>query len=222
MVEPKMRTARSSTGWVPRSDASSLTSVPPAWLKTDTRQGMPSNDPTDSARVLFVCTGNICRSALAAVYLSHLVRGSGITVESAGIGALVGQRMDTRALLLARRLGVDGTPHRARQLTGRMLGGASIVVVFGPEQYGWIQENYPEMMSKTVAIRQLADSAEKSGGSIKSGPLGALVDTVKHTQSVPIQSSWINDPYKKNDFEYMQIMCEVIDVIERLKDQVEW
>ncbi len=73
------------------------------------------------AGVLFVCTGNICRSPTAAGVFRRMVTDAGleerITVDSAGTGDWhVGQAADSRALETALRRGYDLSPHRARQL----------------------------------------------------------------------------------------------------------
>lgn len=223
MVEQRIRTSSSSMGWFPREADSCLNSVPPSWLKIgDSKKAHPIGG-TESQSVLFVCTGNICRSAFAAAYLAYLFRGSGIRVESAGIGALVGHGMDERALLVARQLGVDGSGHRARQLTGRMLGEASMVVVFGPEHYDWIQENNPEAIAKTVAIGQFVSGLEQDiGNRVQHRWISDLLSVVKPLQPLSDESSWIKDPYKKDDFEYIQIMREVIDAVDRLRGKVRW
>ena len=70
-------------------------------------------------RVLFVCTGNICRSPTAEGVLRHLAsaRGLALHVESAGTGDWhVGQPPDERALHHARRRGYDLSAQRARQV----------------------------------------------------------------------------------------------------------
>jgi protein-tyrosine phosphatase len=72
--------------------------------------------------VLFVCTGNICRSAMAEVVLRACAQRAGIgdriVAASAGTGDWhVGERADARTLDALARLGYDGTRHRARQFT---------------------------------------------------------------------------------------------------------
>jgi protein-tyrosine phosphatase len=72
-------------------------------------------------RLLFVCTGNICRSPSAeGVARKHLADGGLdrlVEVDSAGIGGWhVGDPPDSRAIRCARRRGYDLTPQRARQL----------------------------------------------------------------------------------------------------------
>jgi protein-tyrosine phosphatase len=70
-------------------------------------------------RLCFVCSGNICRSPIAAVVMQRLVDDEGLTgvvhVDSAGTGDWhVGERADSRAVAVLRRTGYDGSSHRAR------------------------------------------------------------------------------------------------------------
>ena len=70
--------------------------------------------------LLFVCTGNICRSPTAEAVLRHLAAEAGIElhVESAGIGDWhVGSAPDERAQHHAKRRGYDLSALRARQVT---------------------------------------------------------------------------------------------------------
>ena len=71
-------------------------------------------------RVLFVCTGNICRSPTAEGVLRHLAKEAGIEVqvESAGTGDWhVGHPPDERAQHHARSRGYDLSAQRARQVS---------------------------------------------------------------------------------------------------------
>ena len=71
-------------------------------------------------RVLFVCTGNICRSPTAEGVLRHMAKQAGVEVhvESAGTGSWhVGHPPDKRALHHTRGRGYDLSAQRARQVT---------------------------------------------------------------------------------------------------------
>ena len=75
-------------------------------------------------RILFVCTGNLCRSPTAAGVLGHFVRQAGlegsIQVESAGTHDYhAGEAPDERAQEHARRRGYDLSALRARQVRKR-------------------------------------------------------------------------------------------------------
>lgn len=74
----------------------------------------------DPFRVVFVCTGNICRSPMAEVVFRHLADSAGlgdrVLSTSAGTGDWhVGERADRRTLAALARRGYDGSAHRARQ-----------------------------------------------------------------------------------------------------------
>jgi protein-tyrosine phosphatase len=73
-------------------------------------------------RILFVCTGNICRSPTAEGVLRHLAREAGVEVhvESAGTGGWhVGSPPDERAQHHAKGRGYDLSGQRARQVSPR-------------------------------------------------------------------------------------------------------
>ena len=75
--------------------------------------------------VLFVCTGNTCRSPFAEAVARREGQGD---VESAGLGAYPGDQPPEDAIVVARELGYDLSPHRARRLTEAMLERADVVV----------------------------------------------------------------------------------------------
>ena len=80
--------------------------------------------------LLVVCVGNICRSPMAEAVLRHALREQEeITVESAGLGALVGHSASEHAVDLLAERGIDISSHRARQLTPEMVGIADLVLV---------------------------------------------------------------------------------------------
>ncbi|WP_286795963.1 low molecular weight protein-tyrosine-phosphatase [Microbacterium sp. UBA3394] len=73
-------------------------------------------------RVVFVCTGNICRSPMADVVFRWFSDSAGLSDRvvstSAGTGEWhVGERADHRTLEALERKGYDGSRHRARQFT---------------------------------------------------------------------------------------------------------
>jgi protein-tyrosine phosphatase len=76
----------------------------------------------ESRSILFVCTGNICRSPTAEAVLRHLASRESMElhIESAGLGDWhVGQPPDERSQHHAKRRGYDLSAQRARQVTVR-------------------------------------------------------------------------------------------------------
>ncbi|AIT89602.1 low molecular weight protein-tyrosine-phosphatase [Corynebacterium ulcerans] len=79
------------------------------------------HNPRTSLHIVFVCTGNICRSPMGDVILRSVIEDEGlepyVTVSSCGTGGWhIGQKADKRALAELRRAGYDGDSHRAAQL----------------------------------------------------------------------------------------------------------
>lgn len=102
-----------------------------------------SFDRTDAESVLFricfVCTGNICRSPMAAIVFQELAiregYGSSISVESAGTGEWhVGEPADSRTIAALTARGYDGSRHRARQFDPAWFAALDLVVVFDRSQ----------------------------------------------------------------------------------------
>ena len=72
--------------------------------------------------ILFVCTGNICRSPMAEGLFRHAVKGRGdFEVFSAGVGAIDGLPPSEHAVRAVRELGIDISRQRSRMLTADLV-----------------------------------------------------------------------------------------------------
>jgi protein-tyrosine phosphatase len=96
--------------------------------------------------ILFVCTGNICRSPTAEGVLRQLAAKAGIDVhvESAGTGDWhVGQPPDERAQHHAKGRGYDLSAQRARQVRGRDFEDFDLIVAMDRGHLGILQRHCP-------------------------------------------------------------------------------
>jgi protein-tyrosine phosphatase len=93
---------------------------------------MTPSSPSDSIfRVLIVCTGNTCRSPMAAAALRRLLGADGerVSVESAGTAAWEGQPATEASVEVAGGAGVDLGEHRSRRVTPAMVRASDLVLV---------------------------------------------------------------------------------------------
>lgn len=85
--------------------------------------------------VLFVCTGNTCRSALAEAAARAEASRRGLadfTVSSAGTNAWDGSPASDGALLVGMERGLDLGAHKSRKLTRDIVAAADLILVMAP------------------------------------------------------------------------------------------
>jgi protein-tyrosine phosphatase len=115
-------------------------------------------------RVLIVCTGNLCRSPMAAVYLTHRLRQMGIPheVQSAGIMAWADRPASELAHQVVASSGLSLDGHRSRPLTADLVAWADWVLVMEPWHRAWIARHFPAHAAKTVLLGTFVDGADDS------------------------------------------------------------
>lgn len=106
-------------------------------------------------RILVVCIGNICRSPVAAAMLAEALPEQ--TIESAGLGALVGQGVEPTARALGEAEELELADHRARQLTTEMINAAELILVMSEGQRRAVGELAPEALGKTMRLGRWLD-----------------------------------------------------------------
>ena len=109
-------------------------------------------------RILVVCVGNICRSPMAEALLRRELRGQdGFTVESAGLGALVGHPASEHSVALMEELGLDISGHRARQIHPDMVAESDLVLVMEAGHRRAIDDADPTVRGKVHRLGEWQD-----------------------------------------------------------------
>lgn len=143
------------------------------------RPGVVSEETLDQlARVLvvFVCTGNTCRSPMAAaLFQSRLAQRMGcnveeletrgVTVASAGLHASVGAPASPEGVELMKQRGLDLAKHEAQLLTDRLVRHADLLVTMTRGHRSAIVEGWPEAAARTqTLLGEGQDLADPIGG----------------------------------------------------------
>lgn len=114
--------------------------------------------------VLFVCTGNLCRSPVAEYLLQERLSQLGeenIVVESAGTIAGDGNRAAQDAVETMAAFGIDMSGHRARRLTGEMIAAADLVIAMEKYHYNTIVSLSQEAAGNTVMMGKFLGGQEE-------------------------------------------------------------
>ena len=130
--------------------------------------------------ILVVCVGNICRSPMAEALLKSALRGQeGVTVESAGLGALVGFPAAEHSVDLMAEIGEDITGHRARQIHPDMVSAADLVLVMEAGHKRAIDEADPTARGK---VHRLGEWQERDIDDPYRQPKAAFVNALAEIQ----------------------------------------
>jgi protein-tyrosine phosphatase len=103
-------------------------------------------------RILTVCVGNICRSPTAEYLLRQHLSHRGIQVGSAGISAMRDHPMDSTAAQVMGEHGVDGSGHRARQVTPELLRESDLILGMEKSHLAALARLAPEASGKMFLL----------------------------------------------------------------------
>jgi RpiB/LacA/LacB family sugar-phosphate isomerase len=123
--------------------------------------------------ILFLCTGNVCRSPMAEGLFRHAVKGRGaFRVLSAGIGAVDGQPPTHHSVQAMRDIGIDISGQRSRMLTAELVRSADLILGMTHSHTDTVALLYPKAAEKTFLLREFDETLEAYEKDI-SDPIGS-------------------------------------------------
>lgn len=142
--------------------------------------------------ILFVCSGNICRSPFAAGYFKQRfpkadIQSYGLLVERS---QLSGHQAAAQAINIGKEFGVDLSQHRAQQLHEAHLDASDLILVMTRAQQERVCEMLPTCRHKTFLLGQLTHSSE------------------------------INDPFQMDDDTFRACFSHIASSVDRWQDKL--
>lgn len=134
--------------------------------------------------ILFVCTGNTCRSPMAeAILRLRLAQAEveGVRVVSAGTGASPGEPAALNAILAAASLGADLSHHAAQPVTRELVRHADLVLALGRSHHEAVVRLAPEAADRTHLLTRFGPHADPEAPGVPD-PFGG--DLSEYTQTI--------------------------------------
>lgn len=127
-------------------------------------------------RILFVCTGNTCRSPMAEAMFKHMLEKEGkrdLDIRSAGVQAAPHEPISPRAREALAEIGVSAPEHGAHRVGRKDLQEADLVLVMERRHRSLLTQDYPDEAAKISVLKEYVsapgnpDIADPVGGSQK-------------------------------------------------------
>ena len=180
------------------------------------------------ARILIVCTGNICRSPFIERLLQHelderrSVSERGIVVRSAGTAALVGSSMDAQAAAQLVAHGGDASGFRARDLTPALVAESDLVLTATRAHRGKVALMSPKVLRRVFTFCDFADLVAGADGFtapvMHTDPRGWVRQVTEKAAAsrgfrppLAPELADIVDPYRREDEMFVTMAQQIVD-----------
>jgi protein-tyrosine phosphatase len=179
------------------------------------------------ARILCVCTANICRSPMTELLLrTGLQQRLGtaaevVSIESAGVQAREGQPIAEHAADLLAERGINAGDFRSRELTPELVMGADLVLCASREHKSTVIAMEPSARRTTFTVREfawlLAEEPVPTGEPDVSARLRQLVTVALGRRGLQQpdrpEDFDLDDPYGKRKSEFKKAMTLLDEVL---------
>lgn len=178
-----------------------------------------NGDQNYNFSIVFVCTGNICRSPLGEFLLRDKLKTlpNQFAISSAGTHALLGGQVPQEIVNYAQSQEVILQGHQPREMTAGIVGNADLILTAERAHRSEVVSLVPRASAKTFTLKQLARLAHEHELAIASGDIpvptvASLTDLISELADFRSiapppespQADDIEDPYRKSNTHYVQ------------------
>ena len=156
-------------------------------------------------KIMYVCTGNTCRSPMAEGILRKLLEERGckdVEVSSSGIGTLDGYPATPSAVEVSQQYDIDISDHHSGRLTHKLFKEQDLIFALAQNHYEFMR-NFPDFESKVYMVKAFPHYGHPDPEHSVEDPLGGSLEEYKVT------------------FEeiYTEIRRALPEIIRRIEDQ---
>ena len=135
-----------------------------------------------------VCSGNICRSPMAAEYLRHRAARDGLAhlvVASAGTLGIEGETASLQAVRAMEELGLDLSAHRSKGIAATDLVSADLVIAMSHDHLVELAHRFPDVGGERYLLRAFEDGPDPASDPRDlEDPIGRPIEVYREQLSI--------------------------------------
>ncbi len=117
----------------------------------------------DKKHILFICTGNTCRSSMAEALFKDMLQNCGIDnieVHSAGVAVFFPSGASSNAVEVMKNRNIDLSRHQSRQVTKEMVDTADLVLTMTVSHRERLVHLFPYAADKIFTLKEYVNDAD--------------------------------------------------------------